>query len=273
MSDAFPTRLDAAHAALSRDEADDAARLAFYGELADGEMFVLLDREAEGATLQPRVFALEDGPVILVFDREERLAEFAGGVVPYAALPGRVLAEMLRGQGVGLGVNLGVAPSSMLLPPEALDWLAATVQVEPEGVEERPDEILPPVALPAFLDALDSRLARSAGLALTAHLASARMTDGTRRHLLAFTGAAPAAEAALARAAREALVFSGDETHALDILFLTGREAVAGVIARQGLRFDLPPAGAPARAERPGPGTIPGRPPRLMPPGGARKSR
>ena len=35
-------------------------------------------------------------PVVLVFDREERLAEFSGGIAPYAALPGRVVAAMQR---------------------------------------------------------------------------------------------------------------------------------------------------------------------------------
>ncbi|OYX22830.1 MAG: hypothetical protein B7Z10_12455, partial [Rhodobacterales bacterium 32-66-7] len=110
------TFLDAAHAAVTADPENEALRLRFFERLADGEMVILLEREAEGQKLEPRVFDLEDGPVVLIFDREERLAAFSGGIAPYAALPGRVIAGMLKGQGIGLGVNLGVASSSMLLP-------------------------------------------------------------------------------------------------------------------------------------------------------------
>ena len=78
------------------------------------------------------------------FDREERLASFTGGIAPYAALPGRVIAGLLKGQGIGMGVNLGIAPSSMLLPPEAMDWLAETLDGGPEEVEAKPQEFLPP---------------------------------------------------------------------------------------------------------------------------------
>ena len=117
------TLLDAAHAAVSAEPENEALRLRFFERLADGELVLLLEREAVGERLEPKLFELEDGPVILVFDREERLAEFSGGIAPDAALPGRVVAAMLKGQGIGLGVNLGVAPSSMLLSPEAVDWL------------------------------------------------------------------------------------------------------------------------------------------------------
>ncbi|MFN7225492.1 MAG: SseB family protein, partial [Paracoccaceae bacterium] len=91
--------LDAAHAAVSADPDNETLRLRFFERLADGEMFLLLDREAQGETLDPRVFDLEDGRFVLVFDREERLASFSGGIAPYAALPGRVIAALLKGQG------------------------------------------------------------------------------------------------------------------------------------------------------------------------------
>src|SRR5690606_7361742 len=108
-----------------------ALRLRFFERLADGEMYLLLAKEAEGGNIEPRIFDLEDGRFVLVFDLEERLAEFSGGVAPYAALPGRVVANMLKGQGIGLGVNLGVPTSQMLLPPEAMDWLAETLDERP----------------------------------------------------------------------------------------------------------------------------------------------
>lgn len=234
------TLLDAAHAALSADPENEALRLRFFERLADGEMFLLLTREAEGETIDPRIFPLESGPVVLVFDREERLAEFSGGVAPYAALPGRVIAAQLAGQGIGLGVNLGVAPSEMLLPPEALDWLAGTLEGGPEEAEGVPEEVLPPTAPEGLITGLDAKLAKAGGLAQAALLAGVRYQGGRRGHLLAFVGAAPGAEAALAQAAREALVFSGIEAGELDVVFLTAESPLVPVLTRVGLRFDLP---------------------------------
>ncbi len=50
------TLLDAAHAAVSANPEDETARLRFYERLADGEMFLLLEREAKGEVLDPKVF-------------------------------------------------------------------------------------------------------------------------------------------------------------------------------------------------------------------------
>ena len=255
------TLLDAAHAAVSADPENEALRLRFFERLADGEMVLLLEREAVGESLEPRIFELEDGPVVLVFDREERLASFTGGIAPYAALPGRVIAGLLRGQGIGMGVNLGVAPSSMLLPAEAMDWLAETLDGGPEEVEAQPQEFVAPVVPEAVIAALDGKLARAAGLAAAAVLAGVVYADGRRGHLLAVLDAADGAEAALARAMNEALVFSGIEAGELDVVFLRTGDAAAEAMARVGLRFDLPVPEAPVA---PGaPGMDPARPPKL----------
>jgi hypothetical protein len=246
------TLLDAAHAALSADPENEALRLRFYERLADGELFLLLDREAEGETIDPRLFPLEMGPVVLAFDREERLAEFTGGIAPYAALPGRVIARQLAGQGIGLGVNLGVAPSSMLLPPEAMDWLAETLEAGPEETEARPERFHPPAGLPeALLAGLDAKLARAGGLASGALLSAVTYAGGRRGHLLAFLDASPGAEAALARAASEALIFSGVDAGEMDVAFLGSSDPAAAAMARVALRFDLAPPEAPPPPPRP----------------------
>lgn len=255
------TLLDAAHAAVSADPENEVLRLRFFERLADGELVVLLEREAVGESLAPKVFELEEGPVVLVFDREERLAAFTGGIAPYAALPGRVIAGLLKGQGIGLGVNLGVAPSSMLLPAEAMDWLAETLDGGPEAAEAVPEEFLAPSVPEAVLAGLDAKLARAGGLAVSAVLAGVRYRDGRRGHLLAFVDAAPGAEAALARAMREALIFSGIEAGELDVVFLRSGEAAAEAMARVGLRFELPAPEAPAGPAAPG--MDPSRPPKL----------
>jgi hypothetical protein len=260
MSD-LVTLLDAAHAAVSTDPENEGLRLRFFERLADGEMVLLLEREAEGESLEPKVFELEDGPVVLVFDREERLASFTGGIAPYAALPGRVIAGMLKGQGIGLGVNLGVASSSMLLPPEALDWLAETLDGEPQEAEAVPESFAAPLVPQAVLAGLDAKLARAAGLAAAAVLAAVVYRDGRRGHLLAVLDAVPGAEGALAQAMREALVFSGVEAGELDVVFLTQGDPVAEAMGRVGLRFDLPVAETPAGPAAPG--MDPQRPPKL----------
>jgi hypothetical protein len=257
--------LDAAHAAVHADPDNEALRLRFFERLADGEMFLLLDREAQGDTLDPRVFDLEDGRFVLVFDREERLASFSGGIAPYAALPGRVVAGMLKGQGIGLGVNLGVAPSEMLLPPEAMDWLAETLDETPEEVQALPEQFFVPAGLPeALISSLDAKLARAGGLASGALLAAVSYRGGRRGHMLAFLDVAPGAQGALARAASEALVFSGIEAGELDVTFLHSADPAAVSMARVALRFDLPEPEAPAQTPGSAPGMDPKRPPRLV---------
>lgn len=255
------TPLDQAYAAMAADEDQ---RLRFYERLADGEMFLLLEEEAVGADIRPRVFPLEDGPVVLCFDLEERLAEFAGGIQPYAALPGRVIAQQLAGQGIGLGINLGVAPSGMVLPPEAVDWLAGMLEAAPEEVEAVPEVFHAPKGVPeVLLAALDAKLARAGGLASGALLAGVTYRGGRRGHMLSFLDAAPGAETALARAAGEALAFSGLEAGEMDVGFMASGDAAAVAMARVALRFDLPEV---VRAEPAGPsapGTDPARPPRL----------
>lgn len=258
------TPLDIAYEIMAQ---DDSRRLGFYEALADGEMFLLLAEEAEGPDLKPQLFPLQDGPVVLIFDLEERLAQFTGGVSPYAALPGRVIARMLAGQGIGLGINLGVAPSEMILPHDAVDWLADFLNdTEPQEAEARPESFHPPQGLPdALLAALEQRLARCGGLARSALISGVRYQGGGRGHMLAFLDADPAAEVALARTVAEALAFCGLEAASLDVAFLPGDAPAARAMAQAALRLDLPePPAAPSEpAARPGPGTDPDRPPKL----------
>lgn len=260
------TPLDQAHAAMTAPAGEDAARLRFYACVADTPLLLLLDAEPEGSDLSPRVFDLEDGPVVLAFDRDERLAAFAGGVaVPYAELPGRVIAAQLAGQGIGLGLNLGVAPSSMLLPAAAVDWLAETLAEAPELAEARPESFHAPAGLPpSLLAALDAKLARAGGLAVAALLAGVRYEGGRQGHMLVFLDAASGAEAALARAVGEALTFSGIDAGELDVTFLASGDPVLARLAPVALRFDLPEPAKPPRPPEPqAPGTDPARPPRL----------
>ncbi len=251
--------LDQAFAAMDADPENALARLRFYERVADAELYVL--QEAEGA-FAPRVFPLETGPVVLAFDHETRLAAFAEGPAAYAELSGRTLVRHLANEGLGLGLNLGVAPSSYLMPCEVVHWLSGTLAARPEVMAAQPKEFEPPRDVPqSLISALDAKFAGLSGLAQKAHLAVARYEDGRRLPLLAFEGWVPGAEDALASAVGEALIFSGLDETALDVAFPAENAPYLGRLARVALQFDLP---GPDTATGPSvPGTDPSRPPRL----------
>ncbi|MEL6645872.1 MAG: SseB family protein [Pseudomonadota bacterium] len=256
------TPLDAAHAAMEAAPEDDAARLRFYERLADAELVLLLAEEADGDRITPQVFALEEGEVVLAFDREDRLTAFTEEISPYAALSGRALATMLAGQNLGLGVNLGVAPSSILIPGDAVAWLATTLSETPDQVEARPVEVTAPGDLPqALITALDAKLPTAAGLASYAFLAGITYDTGAKTHMLAFIDPVPGAEDSLAQAASEALIFSGLDAGQMDVAFFQATDPIAAKLAKAALRFDLPTPIA-EKVQVP-PGSDPAKPPKL----------
>ncbi|WP_164658228.1 SseB family protein [Tropicibacter sp. Alg240-R139] len=258
-----PTPLDAAHAAMEAVPEDDAARLRFYERLGDCELFLLLTEEAKGENISPELFEIADGRFVLAFDREERLAQFVGQPAPYAALSGRILAMMLAGQGVGLGLNLEVAPSSILIPPEAMAWLQQILEHAPDEVEARVEQFLPPAGLPEILiTSLDTKLSTAQGLATSAYLVGVTYSGGGQGHLLGFVGAIEGAQGALAKAASEALTFSGVDAGAMDVGFFDAGDPVAGKLESVGLRFDLPQPEVP-ELKQVAPGSDPDKPPRL----------
>ena len=255
--------LDAAHAAMLDDPDDDLARLRYYRTLADADLCLMLADDAQGDTLTPRVFDLEDGPVVLVFDSEDRLADFSSVPVPYAVLPGRVIVERLAGQGIGLGVNLSAPDCAWLMVPLAVDWLAGVLATRPTETRGRPLAIHAPGPLePGLSEALGFALAGAGGLAAAAVLAQVAWEGGARGLMLAFLGAATGAQDALARAVAEALAFSGFDGGTVDLAFLAADDPVARSLLALGqpLRLPAPPAAPP---ERPAPAPDPTRPPRL----------
>lgn len=258
------TPIDLAHSAMTVAPEDDSARLRFFERLGDAELFLLLEGEPEGDAITPQVFDPGTGSIVLVFDRQERLTAFVGAEAPYAALSGRLIAGLLSEQGLGLGLNLDVAPSSFLLDAAGVQWLAQTLGHGPDEVEARLAEVTAPKGLPdRLITAIDTKLATATGLAQMAYLVGSVDDAGKRGHLLGFVGAAPGAEPALARAASEALTFSGIEAGAMDVGFFDAADPVTARLARVGLRFDLPQP-APAQVHEPSaPGSNPERPPRL----------
>ena len=249
------TPLDAAHRRAEETGAE-ADRLAFMSRLAEAELHLLLDA-ADGDRVSPRLFDVEGTRYALAFDLPERLEAFAGAA-PTATLSGRRLAGMLAAEDLGLGLNLGEAPSAQLLEPAAMAWLAEALTAAPVEAAARIAEVAPPGGLPeALLEALDGKLRLAGGLARSGYLARATWEDGTRDHVLAFVDPVPGAEPELARAVSEALAFSGVEAGRLDVTFLRSDRPLAAALARHGLRIELP---AP---EPEGPRRDPDAPPRL----------
>lgn len=258
------TPLDLVHAAMQDAPEDGTARLTFYDRLAGAELFLLLQSDPGGDVVEPRVFTAGDDSFVLAFDLEERLTGFTGQPAPYAAVSGRELVAMLAGQGIGIGLNLDVAPSSILLPATAVDWLAETLRTRPVETGERPVEIGKPAGAPRILlDALDAKLATATGLARFACLVSVTYAGGRRGHLLGVIGAVPGAEPALSRAVSEALVFSGLEAGELDVGFFAPDDPITARLQRVGLQFDLPDPVMPGRPAPVAPGMDPDKPPKL----------
>ena len=255
-----PTEIDRAHAAMEAAPADDAARLRFYAVLADAELLLLLEDEPADETLSPLILPLEEGRFVMAFDTEERLAEFTGAVAPYAALPGRVIAAQLAGQGVGLGLNLGVAPSAFLMPPKAVDWLTGMLAQGPVAAEAARVDFMAPDLPDGLRHALADKIARLPGQA-----AQVLVAEHGGGWLLAFVDAVPGAEPALAKAVSEALAFSGLEEGVLDVTFLAGGDPRHAALARVALALPVPaPAQETAQVLRvEAPGMDPARPPRL----------
>ncbi|MDJ1009045.1 MAG: SseB family protein [Paracoccaceae bacterium] len=251
------TPLDDAHAATQAAPEDEARLLRYYAILAETELYLLLEREADGGRADPVTVDPGIGPVALAFDLELRLAGFAGAPSPYLALPGREAARLLAGSGLGLALNLDEV-SETILDTETLAWLAG-VEAETEAGEARPSEVQGPRGVPAdLLEAIDRKLAMAAGRASHAVLVDAVYADGGSGHLLAVFDCAPDARGQLAAAIGEAMAFQGFGAGWLDVTFLNAGSDIAARIERVGLRFDLPDAVRPTP-----PGSDPDKPPRL----------
>lgn len=243
----------------------------FYHIFAETPLTLLLQTEAAGEDLMPLTFDLPTGAMILAFDSEDRLAAWAAsqgqGALPYAQIPGRVLAGLIAGQsGLDLGLNFGAGSASeMVLPHDAMVWLADMLAVAPQQQAAQITQVLPLGAAPAgVMAALSRGLSGAGGLAEAAVLGRVAYHSGAQAHVLAFFGAATAAEAPLARAVAEALAFSGLEAAALDVIFPPqGRTSDA--LRAQGLPIALPapPVSAEAAQHPRAPGMDKDAPPKL----------
>lgn len=258
------TPLDEAHAQMEANPQIDAYRLQFYERLAETEMFLLLEGEPTADVAKPMLFPVEDQQFALIFDSEERLSEFAQTTAPFVSLSGRLIAGMLVGQNIGLGVNLSVAPSSMLLPASAVSWLSDTLAHSATETQAKPQSVAAPKGVPeALITSLDRKLAVMAGVAQAAYLAEFTYEDKSKVHVVVFIDALHEAQSAITNAVSEVLTFSGIEAGSLDVLFLNASDPICATLSKVALRFDLPELHQPKARVIEAPGSNPDKPPKL----------
>ncbi len=235
----------------------------FLERVMDAELYILTETESDGGTVRPRIMDLADGRFVLAFDRDGRLAEFLDEPAPYIALAGRRLVEMLAGQDIGVALNLGVAPSSTLLPAGAIDWLAENLVAPPDLEDAKPDTISTPGRLSQdLLDALDTKLAAMAHLIGEAHLVESGFANADSRLMLGLVAVPEPARTDVAAAMAEAVRFSSSEAD-LDVTFLEKDSPALGHIQDVSIRFDLPEPSKPEKLKPLAPGMNPDKPPVL----------
>ncbi|WP_372802016.1 SseB family protein [Paracoccus seriniphilus] len=227
-------------------DAGELQRARMLSRLADTQLSVALVGEPVGDQIELRMFPLEHGPVALACDSEDRLADFFGEAVAYAAMPGRVLAGLLRDEGAGLLVNPG-HPSEMMLDAAILDWLAGALAAQPEAAQARLRLLAPAPGVVADLALpLAERLADMRELVSGAALAGVGRdgsAEGLAGHVVVIAGADEGHQDAIAKALSEALAFLPPQDGGVDITFRDGPLPPAA------LQFDLSPP-EPARPRR-----------------------
>jgi hypothetical protein len=264
------TPIDTAFLASEARPDDNGLYMRLLERIMDAELFLLLSEEPDRDKLDPHVFELEEGRFLLAFDQGERLAEFLDAPAPYVALPGRRLVEMMAGQDIGLALNLGVAPSEMLLPSDAIGWMALQGEEgAPREAEARVKTISMPRHLPSgLIAAIDPKLAAMSQVIREAHLVDVKFSDETAALLLALVDVPEYARRHVATAIGEAVRFSGTEHARLDVTFVERGSPMLAQIAAVSIRIDLPghdgEHGADVGPSGPSaPGADPGRPPIL----------
>ncbi|MDB6176504.1 SseB family protein [Paracoccus sp. Z330] len=228
-------------------DAGEAQRARMLSRLADTQLSVALVAEPADDQVELRIFPLDHGPVALACDSEDRLADFFGEAVAYVAMPGRVLAGLLRDEGAGLLVNPG-HPSEMMLDTAMLDWLAGALAASPEAGEARLHLMAPlPDVVSDLAQPLAERLEDMRGLISGAALAGVGNEAAPAGHVIVVAGAEPQHQDAIAKALAEALAFLPPQDGGVDITFRDGP------LPKVALRFELsiPEPVAPKRRDGP----------------------
>ena len=167
---ALETPLDLA---FERARADPEETPAFYEALFAATIFLPIDgafdedgnESEQGATaIMPILYEMDDVPTLMIFDTEERLARWTDEPLDYIGLSGHQFFSMFEGD-QQVALNMGVAPSSVVLPTTIVEWLHGRAMEVADSEEIQPGtsiEVAPPPEL--SMEAVARITARIAGL-------------------------------------------------------------------------------------------------------------
>lgn len=142
MTDRAVTAIDRAYSEMIG--GGEAELLRFYQVLAGSDLLVLLDASGADEVPEPKIIPVEAGQYVLVFDLKDRVTELTGYDAPTSRVTGREVFQLMRGRGIGVAVNMGEAPSAMLIPGDAIDWICDTL-----GDSAATSQAPPPAPAPA----------------------------------------------------------------------------------------------------------------------------
>ncbi len=159
--------------AFERARNDPEETAGFYDALFAATVFLPIDRafdddgnesEAAASAIEPIFYEVEEKATVLIFDTEERLATWTDEPIDYVGLTGRQLFEMFDGE-QQVALNIGVAPSSVVIPTEMVTWLHDRAVEAGESDEIPAGTALEVTAPPALDPEIVARIAaRIAGL-------------------------------------------------------------------------------------------------------------
>jgi hypothetical protein len=263
------TPLDAAARAADAPDAAPDARARFYALLLETALCVpVRPRAGDDDPVRPQVFDLSQGAAALAFDDDARMAAFFEGPTEYVVLPGRAMTTLLAQARLGLGLNLGDAPSATLLDAATVAWLAAEMggeTVETAAPAAGALTVRPPTgASPALPAALAQRLAQFPGVVAEAWLARLGPPDapGALTVALTLSPAARRADRALSAELGRAAAPHAPPGETVSIATLEDGHPLLPALRRHGAPLHAPPE-APRDDASPRAPARPAAPPRL----------
>ena len=223
-------------------------RLTLFRRFLETELFILIDNSDNP---KPELMQINGEIILLAFDCEEKLIDFAGEKTFFISMSGRRL--IAQNDSTGIALNLNNMGGGYILTNDVIEWLMKNTQSQKEIVQRNTNEITSPsIVTERFVELLDEALAASFGLADYAVLVKDLTKPGSKNLLLIFVGSVKFYHDALAQQASEAFSLSGIQDIILDITFCKSEDELVAKALLVGLRFDLPQIEKPSEPKAPG---------------------